>query len=170
MNNKLKRLCILSILLATNVAISSFYIPITPNLQIEFTFLIVMYVASRFSLPECIIFATLEDIITFFLFQAGKWPFFPGYTLSAIMGIVIYWLFLHNKVSFLNIIISKTLVNIFVNVGLGSLWNKMMYGNAFLYYAATSIIKNLILLPIEIVFFYLVYKALEPVTNKYLNK
>lgn len=170
MNNKLRKICILSILLATNVAISSVYIPITLNLQIEFTFVIMMYIGACYSLPECIIFAILEDLITYFLFQAGRWPFFPGYTLSAVIGVAIYWFFLHKKVSLFNIAVSKTLVNIIVNVGLGSLWNKIMYGNAFLYYAATSIVKNLILLPFEILFFYIIYKALLPVTNKYLKK
>ena len=164
-----KKLCILSILLALNVAISSLYIPITPNLHIEFTFIIMMYIAANYSLPECILFAVLEDLLTYFLFQASQWPFFPGYTLSAVAGIVIYYIFLNKKVSILTIAISKTLVNVFINVGLGSLWNKMMYGNAFLYYAATSIVKNIILLPIEIIMFYVIFKALEPITKKYLK-
>ena len=164
-----KRLCILSILLALNIAISSVYVPITPNLHIEFTFIIVMYIASNFSLPECIIFATLEDLITYFLFQASQWPFFPGYTLSAVVGILIYYIFLHKKVSILNVAISKTLVNILVNIGLGSLWNSMMYGNGFLYYASISIVKNIVLLPFEIIAFYIIHKALEPVTKKYLH-
>ena len=164
-----RRLCILSILLALNVAISSVYIPITPNLHIEFTFIIVMYIASNFSLPECLIFATLEDLITYFLFQSSQWPFFPGYTVSAVVGILIYYLFLNKKVSILRVAISKTLVNIFVNIGLGSLWNSMMYGKAFLYYAGISIVKNLVLLPFEIIAFYIIYKALEPITKKYLH-
>ena len=64
---------------------------------------------------------------------------------------------------------SKTLVNILVNIGLGSLWNSMMYGKAFLYYASISIVKNLVLLPFEIIAFYIIYKALEPITKKYLH-
>ena len=164
-----RKLCILSILLAANVAISSFYIPITPNLHIEFTFIIMMYIASNFSLPECIIFATLEDLITYFLFQSAQWPFFPGYTLSAVLGIVIYYVFLHKKVSIINVVVAKAIVNIFINVGLGSLWNMMMYSKAFIYYAGVSIVKNLILLPIEIIIFYIIYKALEPTTKKYLH-
>ena len=128
-----------------------------------------MYIASNFSLPECLIFATLEDLLTYFLFQSSQWPFFPGYTLSAIVGILIYYVFLHKKVSILRVAISKALVNIFVNIGLGSLWNSMMYGKAFLYYASISIVKNLVLLPFEIIAFYLIYKALEPITKKYLH-
>ena len=164
-----RRLCILSLLLALNVAISSVYIPITPDLHIEFTFIIVMYMASNFSLPECLIFATLEDLLTYFLFQSSQWPFFPGYTLSAIVGILIYYVFLHKKVTILRTAASKTLVNILVNIGLGSLWNSMMYGKAFLYYASISIVKNLVLLPFEIIAFYIIYKALEPITKKYLH-
>ena len=164
-----RKLCILSLLLALNVAISSVYIPITPDLHIEFTFIIVMYIACNFSLPECLIFATLEDLLTYFLFQSSQWPFFPGYTLSAIVGILIYYAFLHKKVTILRTAVSKTLVNILVNIGLGSLWNSMMYGKAFLYYASISIVKNLVLLPFEIIAFYIIYKALEPITKKYLH-
>lgn len=164
-----KRLCILSLLLAVNVAISSIYIPITPDLHVEFTFIIIMYIAANFSLPECITFAVLEDLITYFLFQSSQWPFFPGYTISAVVGIIIYFVFLHKKVSILNVAISKTLVNILINVGLGSLWNAMMYSKAFIYYAGISIIKNLVLLPFEIIAFFLIFKALEPITKKYLH-
>ena len=170
MNNKLKRLCILSILLATNVAVSAIKIPVSTNLEVSFTFLITMYVAANFKVPECVIFVTIEDLMTYFLFEASRWPFFPGYTLSAIIGILIFYFFLHKKVSLLNVALSKTLVNIFVNVCLGSIWSKMMYGNAFLYYATTSLIKNLVLLPFEIIIFYIIYKALNSITKKYLSK
>lgn len=164
-----KRLCILGLLLALNVAISSFYIPVGVNLQIQFTFAITMFVASNFSLAECIIFSVLEDLLTYFIFQAARYPFFLGYTVSAVIGMIIYHILLKDKQSLPRIIISKSIVNIFINVLLGSIWSIMLYENGYLYFVAKSIVKNLLLLPIEIIIFFILNKALQPLADKYIK-
>lgn len=165
---KTKKIALLGILMAINIAISFIYIPVGPNLRIYFTFILTMLVAANFSLKDCIIHAVLEDLISFFLFPTG--PFFAGYTLTAVLSIVIYNLLLYKKVSLPRIIIAKALVNILINVCLGSFWSHILYSKAWLFYAGTSIIKNLLLLPIEVIIFFAVYKLAQPFFDKFNSK
>lgn len=164
---KTKKLALLTILMAMNIAISFVFVPVGENLRIYFTFIITMMVAANFSLSVCLIHAIIEDLLSFFLFPTG--PFFIGYTLSAVLSIFIYWLFLHKKVDIKNVIFARATVNIFVNIGLGSLWSSILYSNGFIYYAAKSIFKNLALLPIEILIFMAIYKLVQPLFDKYKN-
>lgn len=164
---KTKKIAIMAILLAVNVAVSFIFIPVGENLRIYFTFLITMIIAANFSFGECVLYAALEDIISFFIYPTG--PFFIGYTITAVLSIAIYNLFLYKKVTLARIAISKALVNILINVGLGSLWSKILYSNSFIYYAAKSLLKNIVLLPFEIIAFWLIYKAVQPLFDKYNN-
>ena len=89
---KTRKMLILALLMAINIAISSFFIEVGPNLRLYFTFIVNMIVAANFSLPLVITYAIVEDFIAFFLFPSG--PFFLGYTLTAVAGCVIYYIFL----------------------------------------------------------------------------
>ena len=75
---------ILAILMALNIAISSMFIQVGPNLRLYFTFIINMVIAANYSLPEVIIYAIVQDFLAFFLFPSG--PFFLGYTLTTVAG------------------------------------------------------------------------------------
>ena len=163
---KTRKMLILALLMALNIAISSMFIQVGPNLRLYFTFIINMVIAANYSLPEVIIYAIVQYFLAFFLFPSG--PFFLGYTLTTVAGCVIYHIFLHREVNLKNIIISKTLVNIFVNVGLNSLWSAMLYSKGYIYYMTKSIVKNLAMLPIEILMFYTVYRLLRPLISKYM--
>ena len=164
---KTRKMLILALLMAINVAISSLFIEVGPNLRLYFTYIVNMIVAANFSLPLVITYAIVEDFIAFFLFPSG--PFFLGYTITAVVGCVIYHIFLHKEINLKNIIISKTLVNIFVNIGLNSLWSSMLFSKGYIYYFSKSVVKNLLMLPIEVMVFYTIYRLLKPLLNKYLN-
>ena len=164
---KTRKMLILALLMAINVAISSLFIEVGPNLRLYFTYIVNMIVAANFSLPLVITYAIVEDFIAFFLFPSG--PFFLVYTITSVAGCVIYHIFLHKEINLKNIIISKTLVNIFVNIGLNSLWSSMLFSKGYIYYFSKSVVKNLLMLPIEVMVFYTIYRLLKPLLNKYLN-
>lgn len=170
MNNQkqIRKLAIMAMFLSIGIALNQPYIQVGENLKIYFYFIVNMLFASIFSLKDTIIYATLEDILSFFLFQS-MFPFFPGYTLTAIISCSIYWLFLHKEVNLKNVVISKTLVNLGVNVLIGSLWSAMLYSKGYIYYASKSLVKNLTMLPIEIIIFYSVYKLVKPIIKKYID-
>ena len=164
-----KKLTIMAMFLALGIALNQPYIQVGENLQIYFYFIVNMLFASIFSLGDTLIYAVLEDIISFFLFQS-MYPFFPGYTVTAMVSCAIYWLFLHKEVNLKNIIISKAIVNLAVNVLLGSLWSSMLYSKGYMYYMVKSLIKNVMMLPIEVIIFYYIYKLIKPLINKYIKE
>lgn len=158
----------MAMFLALGIALNQPYIQVGENLKIYFYFIVNMIFASIFPLSDVLIYAALEDILSYFLFQS-MYPFFPGYTLTAIISCLIYWLFLHKEVNLKNIIICKSIVNLIINVFLGSLWSAMLYSKGYIYYASKSLIKNSLMLPIEIIIFYYVYKLVKPIINKYIT-
>ena len=106
-----------------------------------------------------------SDLLCFIIKPLGA--FFPGYTLSCMLGYVIFGLFLYRKpISVLRICAAKLIINIFVNVGLGCLWSSIMSGKAYLFYLVESIIKNILLYPIEVILLILLIRLLLPVMTK----
>ena len=135
----------LALLMALHIFLSFFYIQVSDNLRIYFTFFIVI-------------------IVAFFIYPTG--PFFIGYTLTALLSMLIYALVLQKHVNIKNIIIAKTLVNLLINVALGSLWSAILYSRGFLYYFGVSFFKNVFLLPLEIILFIIFYRLLSPLLKK----
>ena len=156
----------LGILLATNVVVSFLYIPVGVNLRIYFTFLINMMVAVNYPLPVVLLYAVVEDLVSFFVYPTG--PFFAGYTLTAVLSMAIYWLFLHdNHVNWKRVLLAKASVNIFVNLFVNCLWSKILYGKAYLYYLGKSAVKNIALIPLEVILFLTFYHLVQPLFERY---
>ena len=94
--------------------------------------------------------AGLVDILQFFLKPMGE--FFPGYTLTAMLGGLLYGLFLYKKqYSLPRIIIVKTLINTVLHLILNSYWLTFLYGYAFWVKIPERVIKNVAMLPVEII-------------------
>jgi ECF transporter S component (folate family) len=105
------------------------------------------------------VFGGVMDILKYITKPAGG-SFFPGYTLSAILGGLIYGSLLYNKpVRLWRVLTAEFLAKLFINCGLNTLWLKIMYGSAFMAILPTRALKNLIMLPIDtaILFFVLTF-------------
>lgn len=88
--------------------------------------------------------------------------FFPGFTISGLLAGLIYGVVLYKKpVSLKRIIVANTLVTVFVNLLLNTYWLTILYGNAFAVLLPARIIKEAILLPIDIVLFLQLPECLE---------
>ncbi|MBR3570992.1 MAG: folate family ECF transporter S component [Oscillibacter sp.] len=95
------------------------------------------------------VFGFAEDILSFFLTGGGGYPFFPGYTLTTMLGVFIYALFLYRAdLTVRRVFLAKLLTNI-ENVVLGALWMAILSGKAYLATASASAIKNLVMLPVQ---------------------
>ncbi|MDY4810280.1 MAG: folate family ECF transporter S component, partial [Bulleidia sp.] len=55
---------------------------------------------------------------------------------------------------------AKAINNYVVNVCIGSIWSSMLYGNLYLYYFMRSIVKNTLLLPLEVILLVLLFNLL----------
>ena len=148
--HNLKSLVLAGLTIALGTVLGSIYIPVGINLRISFSFLILAFGSMIFG-PVVGLFAGLAyDLIGFLLFPSNV--FFPGYTLSTMLEFFIYWIFLyHKQITIVRIIIMKAIVNFIIHVGLGSLWSKILFGKGYYYYFAKSIIKNTLMLPIEVI-------------------
>ena len=112
------------------------------------------------------VFGVAEDLLSFFLTGGGGYPFFPGYTLTTMLGMVFYSLFLYrSKVTVCRVFWAKLVTNV-QNVLLGTLWSSILYGKAFWVLAGGNAIKNLIMLPVQTLLLVLLFSAVMPVLRK----
>lgn len=94
------------------------------------------------------IFGGIMDVLKYMVKPNG--PFFIGFTLDAILGGVIYGIFLYKKpLNWWRVLIPEILVKVFINCGLNTLWVSMLYGKGFMVLLPARIIKNAIMLPID---------------------
>lgn len=148
---KLRTLVACAMLLALGVALDyfgSFYL--SPTLKIGFSFIANAMIGLLFGPIPAMICGGLLDVIMWMLKPAGV--FFPGYTLSAVIGGMIYGLCLYRragKILFLMAPLSKLIVNVFVNMGLNTYWSYLFTGKAFLVLLPARALKNIALWPVE---------------------
>ena len=122
----------------------------------------------------------LMDVIKFFIKPDGA--FFPGYTLTAMVGGLIYGIFyyrlqikqpqlteetgwpkvkawiLANITSILLIFIANVLVKCICNIGLNTLWSSMFTGKAWIALLPTRVLKNLIQIPTDTILHFVLLK------------
>lgn len=159
--HRVQMLVLAAFFIALRVAVVSFRIPVAENLNIYFGFLVTSAGAMIYGPVLALLGGFVSDILSFFMAPNG--PFFFGYTLSEMLGAFVYAVFLYrSQVTVARIAISKTIVNVLINIGLGSLWSAMLYSKGYYYYLAKSLVKNLLMLPIEILLMYLLFQALIP--------
>ena len=109
-----------------------------------------------------VVFAVAEDLLSFFITGGGGYPFFPGYTLTTMLGVFVYSLFFYrSKITFGRVFWAELLTNI-QNVILGALWMAILSGKAWYVTASGSAIKNLICLPFQALLLYTLFTTLRP--------
>ena len=119
-----------------------------------------------------LLFAFAEDILSFFLTGGGGYPFFPGYTLTTMLGVLTYALFLYRApLRVWRVFCAKLLTNV-QNVILGALWMAILNSSGSFslatWYAAAagSAVKNLVMLPVQTVLLVLLFAALQPALGR----
>ena len=158
-------LALMALLIAVSIVISGFYVPVAQNLRVYFTF-IATSVAGWIGGPlTALVYGFVSDILGFVIHPSGG--FFPGYTLSSMLGALLYALFFFRaKISIPRIFLCKLSVNLLVNILLGSVWSAVLYSKGYYYYFVNSIVKNLLLLPLETVIMAVIIGAMLPVAVK----
>ena len=167
-----KDLCTVSILFAMMMVCKLIPIPSGfGSLGIGFTYLFFSVITLIYG-PICGIFVGFcSDILGYFLFQGGS-IFFLGYTLSAMITGFIYGVFFYKKkITFTNCLLARFFVNIFINVVLGSIWWKIVYGLDVeamkVYVLLTSLPKNTLYLLPQSILLFIVLKALAKPLAKF---
>lgn len=157
----LRRLIFAALVVALGIVISSLYIPVGENLRIYFKFLVYSIGSAVYGPFVGLLVGAAGDTLGFFIHPSGA--YFPGYLLSEMLGCLIYALFLYRKrITILRLFLAKLIINVFVNILLGSLWSAMLYSKGFIYYMSKSVVKNLVLLPLEVVAMTALFALLIP--------
>ena len=162
---RLRSLVFCALMVAAAIALGLFSIPVAENLKLSVSF-VARALAALVGGPVLgIVYGVVEDVLGWVLHPGG--PFFPGYTLNTVLGVLIYALFFYRqRITIWRIAAAKVLTNYPINVGLGCLWSHMLYGKGYLYYAATSVVKNSLYLPLQILLLFLVFQALIPIMRR----
>lgn len=160
--NKTNILAITAFMIALQIAMSSFFIPVGENLRIYFSF-VTTAVSCLIGGPVlALCYGFIADNIGFILHPLGA--YFPGYTITAMSGAFLYAIFFyHKRITITRIFLCKLTVNLFVNVLMGSLWSAMLMGKGYYYYFAKSIVKNTLMLPIEVILLVSVFQLVLPI-------
>ena len=155
-----RKLAVMAMLLALAVVLG-FYatIQIGDFLRIGFAFIPNELTGMLFGPVAGGFMGSIADIAKYAVKPIGA--FFPGFTISGLLAGLIYGVVLYKKpVSLKRIIVANTLVTVFVNLLLNTYWLTILYGNAFAVLLPARIIKEAILLPIDIVLFFTVARVL----------
>ena len=161
----LRSLSVAALMIALHVVLGFINIPVGESLRVKF-----VYLADMMCMLLCgplvgIPAAIASDLLSFAVYPTGA--FFPGYTLSCVVEFLICGLILYRRpVTVLRLFLSRMLVNLISHVLLGSLWSAMLMGKAYLYYAGKSILKNLFLLPFEVMLLCLLLGLLLPILTQ----
>ena len=160
-----KYLALMAAMIALKTVLSMYYLPVSENLRVSISFLIVALEASIVGPAAGMVSGAVTDLVSFLLFPDGA--FFFGYTITAMLGELIYAFFLYRKkVTWQRLLLSKLLNNYLVNVLLGSLWSSLLYSRGYYWYLAKSAMKNTILLPFEVLALAAMFRLLNPVLEK----
>ena len=165
----LKVMVAVSMMVAMSVVltcVSDIQIPLGNNLRIRFDFL-ANAVAGMIGGPIVSLgYGLVADLVAYFIHPFGA--YFPGYTLSSMLGAFVYALFFYrSRITIVRVALCKLSVNLFINVLLGSVWSAVQFSKGYWYYLGNSIIKNSIMLPIEIALLVLVLGLLVPIISRF---
>ena len=114
------------------------------------------------------IFGASLDVIKWFLQPSGD--FFPGFTISAALGGIIYgFAFYKKSITLGRVFIAQLIVKVFVNIGLNSLWLKMLYDQAIIALLPGRILSNAVMLPIDTFITYVMLTAVARTVRKMIG-
>lgn len=128
-------------------------VQVTPQLRITFGYLCNASACMLFGPVMGMMAGVCSDVLGY-LMNPGGGAYFPGYTITAIMGGLIYGLTLYRpsanrKFRLLRCFAAKGLINLICNMGLNTFWLSLMGGDAFTALLPLRAIKNVLLWPLE---------------------
>ena len=135
-------IAVTALLIAINITLDllGLTIKLPPNLRIGFGFLCNAAIGMLFGPVVGMMAGVCTDVLGYFAGNLSMGAYFPGYTLTAVVGGLIWGLWL------------------FCNICLNTLWLTITGGKAMSLLLVTRVPKNLILLPLEIVLVYVVMR------------
>lgn len=132
-----------AMLLAIEVVINATVsLPIGDFIRISFGYLAVAACAYLFGPTPAMLIAALSDILVFIIHSNGA--FFPGFTLNAALGGLVYGLAFHNqgKVGWTRILVAQGIIAVFLHIVLNTLWLSLLLGKGYFVLLPLRALKN----------------------------
>lgn len=164
-------LTLTALLIALNVTMDllNLRIQLTPELRVGFGFVCNAAIAMLFGPVVGMTAGFCTDVLGYLVNQGGGF-YFPGYTLTAIVGGLLYGLWLYrpdeavrgqladsSRMSrILRVVGAKASVNLLCNIVLNTIWASVTGGKAMALLLPARAIKNIILLPLECIILFFV--------------
>ena len=155
---KTRVLVFLSLLIAMNVLLT-YMIPViqVDIIRISFGFVPQSFSSMLFGPVIGGAGAMLGDIIGMVI--APKGPYFPGFTLSALLTGMIYGFFLFRKQkTILRVTLAVLCITLLVDIGLNTYWLTILLGKGYLAILPARIIKSAVMLPAQVSVIYLLWR------------
>ena len=158
-----------ALLIALYIALDSLSVFTLSTQKFTLAFISLGLLGYRFGIIPSSLAAFACDLIAYLIKPMGAYH--PGFAISKILTCIIFALFLYKKeVKLWRIIVSRTLINILINILLNAYWLASLYSSkGYVVILLEHFYKNIILLPFEIVILFFALKAFEKISHK-LNK
>lgn len=160
-----------ALMIALRLVVKQISIPITPVLRINIAFLVNALGAMVFGPVFAAICAVITDILGFIIRPDGV--YFVPFVLTEVGGSVLFALFLYRaKVTTTRVMLSRFSINLLINVLLQTpimMWYYALYmgGKQYtLVMALPSIVKNILMFPLESFLLALFLSVMLPITSR----
>lgn len=138
-----------ALLVAMSVILGWFKVPVTNLIEIRFQMLPIAVGGMLFGPAVGGVMGAMEDILSYIIKPTG--PFFPGFSISAAVGGVIFGLMLRKKASVLRVFLTEVVYTAVVSICLNNIWLSVLYGRAFLPVMIARLPQSLIMIPVNTV-------------------
>ena len=161
-----KNLVIASLLITMKLILDLFTIQLNQALHLSFEFLPFASLSMLFGPVAGSMSGGLSDIINYIINPKGA--FFPGFTISAMVSGIIYGMAFYKKeISIKRCIFAKIAIVVIVDILLNTLWLSLLYGKGVFVLLPMRIIKNVVMIPINVAMMYFVLKLVDRIKEQY---
>lgn len=167
MSNTQRRILILAVvgvLVAVNIVLARFFSFRIWSSTIGFAFVTVAVAARVYGPVPAMLVAGLGDFVGAILFPIG--PYFPGFTLTAVLTALCTSLFVYRKVSFGRVVASVLINEILGSLLLNTYWISVLYGKHFMEYLLTRVVQVVLMIIVEVVVMQWLYTKGDKVLQK----
>ena len=155
----LRTLAAVAMLLAITVVLGFYRLQLTDYIRIGFDSVAKELTGMLFGPAAGCMVGGLSDLISYMIKPIGG--FFPGFTISAMAGGIIYGVALYKRpLSLARVIVANSMVAVLVNLMLNTYWLTLLYGDAYLALLPVRAAKQLIMVPVDTALFYMTAKLL----------
>ena len=129
MKVNVKAMSVVALLVAINIVLSQTLSIHTWNIKIGFNFIPVVVAAMLYGPAAAGVVAAMGDVVSAIAFPVG--PYFPGFTLTAVLTGVVFGLFLKKKPTVIKIVIAVMIVQLAIGLFGNTFFISVLYGSPY---------------------------------------